>query len=216
MEFPLEICDENTIMSPRHKSTFQDAPMSVPSFKCMFTTSIDSNLSQCEVVVDFLKYLHIPPPPHTSTYAHFGYYLWNYIVLKRGFHRGVKSVTLAIDKPSFLPKIRSLVHSERAKAKISSQFLIPNSITTDDKLWHGSSYTALLQVAKFKTILVDFLSFYLLSKAEAELATSADSKLYLIIDFPTFGEFPKCVNMFSSALISARQNNKGEAGCGVW
>ena len=108
LEFPLAMCDEHGKMRARTKSAIKEALIAVPVIKNIFKTTIPFAMTnqKTEVVIDGLKYVHIPPSPYTKTYGGFAQNLFTSLVMELGVNRGAETVTIVLDKPMFLPKIR--------------------------------------------------------------------------------------------------------------
>lgn len=66
-----------------------------------------------DIVLDFLRILHQPPPSDVGDLQSFSVYLWEYAVNRLGFSRGASRVSVVIDKPQFLPPPRAIVHKKR-------------------------------------------------------------------------------------------------------
>ena len=58
--------------------------------------------------------LHQQPPPHIATFSSYAKYLWERIVIKLGIQRGANVIRIVVDKPSYLPKPRDLLHTSRS------------------------------------------------------------------------------------------------------
>ena len=107
--FPLALCSPNGAIRPCSKRTFRDVALSVLSgvpgsaslshdpfvTTCSFFTNPPSDL---EMLLDFLFFLHQPPPPDICTLAAFSDYVWDRIVLKLGIGRGATVIRIIVDK----------------------------------------------------------------------------------------------------------------------
>jgi hypothetical protein len=212
LEFPLAICDEFGKMRGRHKSSFKDALLQFQSMAPMFCTSVPFDLSnKTEVIIDALKFVHNPLATTVITYGEFAQALYSNIVERHGFSRGASCVTLVFDKPDFLPKIRNAIHQERKKGSNTS-FTCPSKISDNDSVPHGLQYAEALTDPKYKALLLDYITVSFTVFAKRNLTGPTQ----LIIDCPTYGQHPHAVTLGSSIPLPNRQNNKGEADCGVW
>ena len=212
LEFPLAICDEFGKMRSRNKSSFKDALLQIPALCSMFITSLPFIMTDCEVIIDGLKFVHCPPLPSITTYHQFVSELFGKMVLQHGFHRGASCVTIVFDKPEFLPRIRDTIHTERKNKTSKTSFVCPSKISDEDAIPHGEIYAEALTDSKYKSLLLDYItvSFTVLAKQQI----GPDTKV--IIDSPTFGNTPVEVSYQQSKGLCNRANNKGEADCAVW
>ena len=194
IEYPLAICTEFGDLRSRSKSAFKDALQNVGGFEAMFYASLPTTVDhQYEVIVDFLRFLHEPTPPDILTYADLATYLWNNVVLKLGFNRGASCVTVIIDKPDYMPKIRDIIHKER-KAKLKSNSTSSyQRLNISDNLacLHGTEYTAASQDPIFKTKLIDYITVKF-----KENAIYLNSSETLILDTPHTKTVPLLVSLF--------------------
>ena len=126
IEYPLALCTEFGDLRSRSKSAFKDALQSVGGFEAMFYASLPTSVDlHSEVIIDFLRFLHEPTPPDIISFADLASYLWNSVILKLGFNRGASCVTIVIDKPVYMPKIRDIIHKERkSKRKIQPYIVL--------------------------------------------------------------------------------------------
>ena len=216
LEYPLAISDEFGDMRNRNKSSFKMALLGTPGLESVFDTVLPLNMAnETEVIVDLLKFIHCPPAPDLKIYQDLVDSYWHQVVMKLGFKRNAEVVTLVIDKPDFLPLIRSLLHSERktkqSKVNVKTP---PTEIKLDDPLLFGQNYATALQNKVYKVEIINILSTGLMEKAK-EFHHSLQDK-QVIIDSPTFGKVPKVICNGEVENLVTRANNKGEADCGVW
>ncbi len=212
MEYPLCFCDEFGEMRERHKSKFKDAFQKVNELCHTFLPSIPFQIDEkrTEVIIDFLKYIHEPTPPDVRTYEDLGNYYWSQVVCRLGFKRDAAVVTIVLDKPDFLPHIRTKLHKERkTKTKQCAISLGTHNIEAKSSILHGTEYVNALQDQNYKEKLTSFLTDVFISKAKC-----LPHNRKLIIDSPSLGSSPTCVERAS--LSTVRCNNKGEADCAVW
>ena len=118
-QFPLAIATDTGEIRQRPKSSIREAFFSDPKLASLFSTSCpvigrerDGNF---DFIIDFLRTLHQPPPPHVENLEDFAKYIWDYAVVTLGFSRGAARVTMVIDKPQYLPPPRALLHTSRQK-----------------------------------------------------------------------------------------------------
>ena len=217
IEYPLALCTEFGDLRTRNKSAFKDALQSIGGFEAMFYANLPTPVnSHFEVIIDFLKFLHEPTPPDIATYAELATYLWNTVVLKLGFYRGASCVTVVIDKPEYMPKIRDIIHKERKsklKASVNHNSHTYQKINISDNLTclHGTEYTSALQDSVFKTKLIDYIT----AKFKEKAMEMNNSKT-LILDTPYTKSDPILVSAGETRNCSERENEKGEADCGIW
>jgi hypothetical protein len=210
MDLPLAICDEFGKLRTRTKSLFNDVLKKI--FPTIFETSCLPDISaNAEVIVDFLKFVHIPPKDDIYTYNDWGCSLWRDVVCRLGFDRGAQIVTLVIDKAKYLPKIRGILHVER-KDKHTSQFTCPNTITAQDRIPQSKMFCAGLSDSEYKAMALKFLCDFICNKAKAELSSAQT----LIIDAPLYDQDPVMIHNCTILSCNKRHNNKGEADMAVW
>ena len=213
LEFPLAISDELGEMRARQKSIIKDTLLEHESLAPIFqiTNPIRLTESPTEIIIDFLKFIHSPPSPIVQTYKQLAEEMWNQVVIKLGFGRGGKIVTLVIDKPTFLPKIRDMLHTERHR-KLKGGVKIPKIISDTEKILHGDMYVGALADGAYTSHLISYLCHYFLEKGKTVLKPGQS----LIIDSDAMGNSPKCSQLGSVLPMTSRTNDKGEADCGVW
>ncbi len=214
VEFPLALCDEFGKLRSRNKSSFKLSLQRTSEFKEMF---LDKNLQPTnfdkmttEVILDFLKEIHKPPPPNITSFNLFANHLWSRI-FNLAFSVA-NTCTIVIDKTEFLPPIRQLLHMERKEKSPSSTCLLPEKITGEEELPHGSYFTTALTNESFKKRLIDFVCFKFVELAMVDLNDCQT----LIIDSSTFGSSPMMIKGGGPVHCLVRNNNKGEADFGVW
>ena len=159
--FPLALCSPNRTIRPCSKSTFRDVVLSVLSgvpgstslshdpfvTTCPFFTDPPSDL---EMLVDFLFFLHQPPPPDICTLAAFSDYLWDRIVLKLGIGRGAKVIRIIVDKSQYLALPRTILHTIRS-GKTGTMGTDEFTTNADAHIPHGNTYQQLLANKDLKT-----------------------------------------------------------------
>ena len=106
------------------------------------------------VILDFLYYIHRPPPPDISTYDYFQY-LWNIVI--SGNVDICKYLYIVIDKPDYLPPPRKLVHEARRKKSGCFRGVEP-VIVDNAPLPHGKIFEQLLALPSFKSKLIHFIT----------------------------------------------------------
>ena len=212
LEYPLAICDEYGNMRSRNKSSFKDALLDIAPLNTIFKTilPIDIQDTATEIIIDGLKYIHIPPAPSVQTCADYSRDLFKRIVTDLGVKRGISVITVVFDKPSFLPKIRDAIHKERKKGQ-STGFVCPSKLTDESNIPHGRQFMEALTDKKFKSLLLHYICASFTS-----LALNMPEGHSLIIDSPTFGKVPVCVQNGVLHQLDKRENSKGEADFGIW
>lgn len=215
-EFPLAFCNEFGEMRERQKGKFKSVLNKSDIFKSMFTGKLPYTMEKgtTEVIIDFMKFLHMPISPHVTSYNDLITYYWDSIVMKLGFNRLASIVTLIFDKEKYLPPIRALIHSERkskAKGGKSNKYWANVHIGDDIPVIRGADYVNALQCAQFKSRLIDYLSV----KFES-MASSLDSDKQLIIDSGAYDTNPMLINCLGASVMANRRNNKGEADYNIW
>lgn len=210
--FPLALCTADGGLRDPHKSSFKDALMEYPDFQLMFQTGNSLPMSSdTEVIVDLLSFIHNPPPHSLKTYRDYAEHLWEKVVFKLGFDRNVGRVTLVVDKPGFVPKIRELVHKDRAK-KTKFKISTPSDIVDDLALLRGEYFVSALSNPDYKMILVTYLSKYFAKKGMDNLKSSQE----LIIDSSAFCDGPIEICDSKVSFSKSRQHQQGEADCSLW
>ena len=163
-----------------------------------------------EVILDFLKFLHMPPHQAVGTYRELCDYVWQNVICLYGFDRGAKVVTLVIDKPNYLPLIRDLIHDERKATHLP--FICPPHIKDNDKVPHGQNFASALSNKFYKQMLINYMCTYLCEKARQSLVENK----CLIIDSPTYDQVPRMVKNGEVSSAISRKNNKVEADIAIW
>ncbi len=172
--FPLAIADMDGSMRPSSKSEILQVIQS--RFGDMFSDQyMFPDSGQVCVIVDFLYYLHMPPPDHLRTYAHYCTYLWNRAVSAQ---RSC-TVYVVIDNPDFLPPPRELVHKARASKHKGTTPVLPH-ISEENAMPGSRDFTALLTSADFKACLIRYISQKFVKKARAS------PNLTLVLDSPAY------------------------------
>ena len=206
---PLALCTPHGEMRACVKSKFRDViidTISSSSFvtKCPFLCPI---YTDHELIVDFLYLLHQPPPPDIKTFAEYAHYMWDRVVLKLGVRRGAQVVRIVVDKPSFLPKPRDLLHAQRSSRTGQIDAV---DIYGDNAIPHATEYQQLLANPQLKRT---FLSY--LMQQFTVLTCRANLPTHVIIDY----EYVICpVNIYRGKLLELPMlaNNNGEADYNVW
>ena len=209
---PLALCNAHGEMRSCTKSEFRDVILNLfPSSDAIVTQCplINGNSSNDhELIIDFLFMLHQPPPPD-MTFSNYVNYLWNRLILKLGAYRGAKVIRIVVDKPSYLPKPRELLHKSR-----SSKTGIMNkqdcSISDDGALPHCKAYQTMLANPELKKQYI----LYLMTKF-IELTCSNKLPVHVILDYE--GIACPCIIYngvkFDLPMI---QNENEEADYNVW
>ena len=213
IEYPLALCSEYGELRVRHKSAIKDVFQNTEGFEGMFFQSVPFDMMHnCEVIIDFLRYIHEPTPPDLMTYQDLTDYLWTNVILKLGFNRGASTVTVIVDKTDYLPPVRNIVYAEKkAKSKNDSSLYSKYEISDSSACLHGSDYSAALHNMSFKQKLIDYVT----SKFN-EKALLLNPGQTLILDTPTTKTVPLRVSDGQSDQCSERKNNKGEADYAIW
>ena len=212
--YPLALCTEFGDLRSRSKSAFKDALQSVGEFEAMFYASLPTSVDlHSVVIIDFLRFLHEPTPPDIISFADLASYLWNSVILKLGFNRGASCVTIVIDKPVYMPKIRDIIHKERKSKSKSNLTSFYQRITISDNLacLHGTDHSAALQDPVFKTKLIEYITIKF-----KQMAIDLNNSKTLILDTPHTKTIPLLVSDGKSRICTERENEKGEADCGIW
>ena len=78
-------------------------------YQSMFTSKIDKRAPKdTEVIIDFLKYIHMGPSENCKTYEDFSSQLWSHCVSSLGLQRA-DEVAIVIDKPEQYKTFRAIV-----------------------------------------------------------------------------------------------------------
>ena len=97
------------------------------------------------VILDFLYYIHRPPPPDISTFFEYFQYLWNTAITRNLFIS--KYQRIVIDKPHYLPPPRKIVHEGRRKKSGYFRGVEP-VIEVNAPLPHGKTFEQLLALTR--------------------------------------------------------------------
>ena len=108
------------------------------------------------MLVDFLFFLHQPPPPDICTLAAFSDYLWDRIVLKLGIGRGAKVIRIIVDKSQYLPQPRTILHTTRS-GKTGTMGTDEFTTNADAHIPHGNTYQQLLANKDLKNSLIAYI-----------------------------------------------------------
>ena len=147
-------------MRPSHKSSFRDALSSNAALTEMFKDTLNFNFFPNTLIalyVDFLSFMHMPPPFTVVKYHELASHLWKLVVTKFLGDNNVREVYIVVDKPEFLPP-RNIVHELRsANVNTHTNTLSKLSVTDDDDVLHGSHYASFISDKGYKSLLVEYL-----------------------------------------------------------
>lgn len=108
--YPLALCDINGKMRPSQKSSFRGVLSSIPELMKMFKDVLSFNHfpnTPIALYIDFLYFVHMPPPCTVIQYHQLASHLWKIAVNKILCENTVSQVYLVFDKPDFLPHPRN-------------------------------------------------------------------------------------------------------------
>lgn len=199
-------------MRKNNKSSFKDAIKLFPCVHSMFK-DVCPYVNMCEPVaiyVDFLYFLHMPPPVNVATYNEFSEYLWRKIVGNYTSKYNIKEFYIIIDKPNYLPPPRSIVHKSRYGKNKSIPLSIPD-ISDNGNMYHSAEYTTFLGDQEYKNKIICYLSNKFIQFAL--LSTSHLPALRIVIDSPAFDHVKCLEHGQQSDLVS---NEHGEADYAIW
>ena len=207
--YPLAIADMVGNMRCSSKSSFRRTLMGNASLSPMFLNECLFNITSGPIALylDFLYYIHIPPPVTVITYLDLAVNIWNTAVKSFINQFNVEEIYVVIDKPAFLPPPRDLVHKQRSKKASSVPLCTPTIIKDSEHISYGSEYTSLLTDEIYKSELIKYLSIKVL-----EFAVSADVPLF-IIDSPAF---PYLCMLRNGIVYERPSNEHGEADYAIW
>ena len=155
------------------------------------------------VIVEFLYYLHIPPPPNVSNFADFASFLWLSIVKVYATDVRCRYIHIVIDKPEFLPLLQTLVHKSRSKKSGSYSGHEPQ-ISGPIPVPHGKSYTALISSSKvFKANLIKYITFLFIEWGRKPTNNAHHEDLACWIATGALPEHWRCV-LFSLHLLGLK------------
>ena len=165
--------------------------------------------SSHELIVDFLYMLHQPPPPHVTTFSSYAKYLWERIVIKLGTQRGANVIRIVVDKPSYLPKPRDLLHENRT-GKTGRLNVDECKIGADETIPQCKKYQQMLANENLKKQFISYVMDQFLKFGE-------DSKLSvnIILDYEDI-ECPCAIYEGSKINLQMLKNKHGEADYNVW
>lgn len=113
--YPLGIATETGSIRQRPKSSVREAFAKDPVMAALFTNSCPllTSADNCslDIIFDFMRFIHQPPPPDILSVEQFAHHLWEKVVMGIGFRRGADRVTVVVDKPQYLPPPRALLHN---------------------------------------------------------------------------------------------------------
>ena len=208
-DYPLAMANLDGTMRKANKAEFRSSLCKYSEFTAAFSSTCpnicNTNIS---FIIDFLYFVHIPPPPDVTTYSTYFSYLWERAIDRLGIKRGFDHIYIVIDKPEFLPPPRSLVHQSRADkaGKLNDQ---PYTISDDQTIPHNG-FTALLSLKEYKTDLVKYISFKLTSKC---VLISGVKAITFIIDSPSA---PSPFIIRQGSIQQHPHNQHGESDYAVW
>ena len=212
--FPLALCTPDGTMRACNKSVFRDAliktfpdrPMFVPS--CPLFSSTLPPILDLEIIVDFLFVLHQPPPPDVLTFLSFAKYLWKKVVTSLGVNRNARTVKIVVDKPSFLPSPRDLLHNKKSSKSgiMPAHECIIGDINT---IPHCSDYQAMLANPKLKSQLVS----YIMNKFQAYACSQ--HFVNVLLDYEGISS-PVSISSGSVLQVPCLANRLGEADYSMW
>lgn len=212
--YPLALSTESGDIRQRPKSSIRDAFLKDSALSNLFVTSCPlftlGESNQLDVILDFMRVVHLPPPPHVSNWLAFLAYLWERSIIQLGFSRGATRVAVVIDKPKFLPPPRQLLHkSRRQKLGMSDSFEVEVPVSTESEVPKGTDYAKFLAVPDCKQWWISEIVDYFMTFATDSLAPHKS----LLIDSPSL-ESP--VLIVNGLLESISPNDKGEGDHAVW
>ena len=207
-KYPLALSDIHGNMRPSNKSTFKEAIKKLPTLSSMYCYNCPFNLDPYPVAlfIDFLYFVHIPPPNHILTYKDFAKHLWNEAVELYVKEYNIGEVYIVVDKPEFLPPPRQIVHKSRKSKTKPIPFCMPQIGDMDD-IFHGKEYTTLLTDIEFKSQLLAYVFHQFINFA----ATSCVP--VIVIDSPSFDSV-KVVR--DRSICNLNRNEHGEADYAIW
>ena len=209
---PLAICTPDGTMRKCNKSIFRDVILDifpgshVVATQCPFITSTPV---PHELIVDFLFILHQPPPPDVDTFASYASYIWDKIIFKLGVCRGANIVRIIVDKSTFFPEPRALLHDTRSsntgkmnahECTICDEGLIPLC----------NDYQKMLANAELKRKYISYLMDYFV-----KTATNNSTQIQLILDHEDLS-CPCLVSAGNVLSLPILKNRNGEADYNVW
>ena len=206
---PLAICKTDGTMRTGCKSDFKDVLMELFPDTSVFQTTYNCPNNDFEIIVDFLFYLHQPPPPDILTYNSFADYMWKKVVLNLGVQRGAKFLRIIVDKPQYLPKPRQLLHASRSsKSGVSDGNEC--EITSEGEIPHGKEFQQLLANKELKSKLVTYLM-----NSFRQMAMQIDLSIALIFDYADIQQ-PVVILNRRELPLPMLSNKNGEADYNVW
>ena len=159
------------------------------------------------VILDFLYYIHRPPPPDISTFSEYFQYLWNAAVTRNLSIS--KYLYIVIDKPDYLPPPRKIVHEGRRKK--SGYFRGVEPVIEDNApLPHGTTFDQLLALTSFKSKLIHFITQKII---QASIDYTALRPATIVVDSPSVTCPQKILN---GTLTEHLINHHGEADYAMW
>jgi hypothetical protein len=209
-DYPLAMANLDGTMRKANKAEFRSSLCKHTEFTGAFITT---SPTLCNTfIIDFLYFIHIPPPPDVANYSTYFSYLWERAIDKLGIKRGFNCIYIVFDKPDFLPPPRTLVHQSRAEkvGKLNDQ---PYPIADNQEIPHNG-FTALLSLKEYKADLVQYISFKLTSKS---VLTSGVEEITFIIDSPSApSPFLITQGSIQQHPPPSPPNQHGEADYAVW
>ena len=177
--YPLALSDVEGRMRPSNKSTFRDAMLGHNMMSHLFINACSFGISDpIALYVDFLYFLHMPPPPNIVTYCDLALHLWNKAI-KRFLSQYNVEVYIIVDKPDYLPPPRYIVHDQRARANRGSLVPVSHSTIEDNTaVYHGSQYTSMFCDIEYKSSLISYLCHKFLEYCHSIPFTVIDSPAF--------------------------------------
>ena len=212
--FPLALCTPDGVSRSCNKSNFRECILKLFPTKSIFLTScpiLVHSITDLEIIIDFLFILHQPPPPDVTTFLALSNFVWEKIVNVSFVGRNPKKVTIVVDKPSFLPAPRALLHQSRS---FKSGVLSSHDCTIQDsaQVPHGKDYQAMLANSKLKEQLIS----YLMTKIVQLTNTKHDyQNVQVILDYEGI-ESPVSLRSGNKIHVPCLSNQLGEADYGMW
>lgn len=124
----------------------------------------------------------MPPTPNVVTFYDYFKSLWKQTIGKYVFHHKAKHIYIVIDKPSFLPPPRSIVHKSRA-SRTTQDVIVDPVISDESQIPHGSAYSSILacKSASFKSELIKYITSQFLDEATS---TTSNYDFNVTLDSP--------------------------------
>ncbi|XP_048581424.1 uncharacterized protein LOC125561328 isoform X2 [Nematostella vectensis] len=164
-----------------------------------------------EIIIDGLRYVHEPLPPHITTFGQYTEHYYQHVVVDNGYTLGAKTVTIVFDTDRYLPPPRLIHHAERGSKlqQDASQYQhhVKGNFSDDELFPKGKSYEKMLTDNNTKQV---FLSS-LVKKLHEKAVTRLDNKKELITDFNSGTCSSISVTRCAITPAKERDNKQGEA-----